>query len=137
MAYTARRTEYFYATISGEPSDAYEVLGHLAALGVNFVAVTAVPLSPTSTQFTLFPEDPLKLQSAAKGARLTLNGPHEAVLVQGDDEIGALARIHRRLRDAGVQVYASSGVADGRGRYGCILYLRPQDAEEAARALAD
>ncbi len=135
MAYTARRVEYFYTTVSGEAGEAYELLTSLAKLGVNLLALTSVPMGPRSTQLTLFPEDPLKLQNVASGAGLILNGPHPAVLVQGDDEIGALARVHRLLCGSGVDVYASTCVTDGRGYYGYILYLRPEDAERATRAL--
>jgi hypothetical protein len=46
-----------------------------------------------------------------------------------------LADIHRRLYEAGVNVYASSGVADGRGSYGYVIYVRPEDFERAAQSL--
>ncbi|MGE5176174.1 MAG: hypothetical protein ACM3JJ_07325 [Hyphomicrobiales bacterium] len=136
MSYDARRVEYFHTTVSGVPGEAYEVLTHLANLGVNFLALTSVPLGPESVQLTLFPEDPLKLQSAARNSGLTLNGPHPAVLVQGIDEIGALARVHRVLREHGVEAYASSGATDGHGYFGYILYLRAEDAAKAAKALS-
>lgn len=136
MGYAARRVEYFHTTVSGVPGEAYEILTHLANLGVNFLALTSVPLGPESVQLTLFPEDALKLQSAAKNARLALNGPHPAVLVQGIDEIGALARVHRILREHGIEAYASSGATDGHGYFGYILYLRAEDADKAARALS-
>jgi hypothetical protein len=55
--------------------------------------------------------------------------------VQGDDELGALAGIHGRLQEAGVSVFASNGVADGRGHYGYVLYVRPEEIEQAATAL--
>lgn len=136
MGYTARRVEYFHTTVSGVPGEAYEVLSHLASLGVNFLALTSVPLGPESVQLTLFPQDPLQLQNAAKNARLALNGPHPAVLVQGIDELGALAGVHRVLRENGIEAYASSGATDGHGYFGYILYLRAEDAAKAARALS-
>src|SRR5690606_6441725 len=48
---------------------------------------------------------------------------------------GALADIHRELRDAGVKVYASTGVTDGEGRFGYIVYVRELDFEAAASVL--
>ncbi|NCF81468.1 MAG: hypothetical protein GWP74_07610, partial [Proteobacteria bacterium] len=54
---------------------------------------------------------------------------------QGDDEVGALARIHEKLLDANVHVFASTGGADGRGGYGYIIYVRPEEYERAAGAL--
>lgn len=135
MSYNARRVEYFYATVSGEPGEAYELLTNLAQLGVNFLALTSVPVGPRSLQLTLFPEDPQKLQSVAQGSGLHLNGPHPALLVQGTDEVGALARIHHRLHDAGIDVYASSGVTDGQGHFGYLIYMKPKDADRAAKVL--
>jgi hypothetical protein len=66
---------------------------------------------------------------------VTLTGPHPAFLIQGDDEPGVLAEIHGKLYDARVSVYASTGVTDGRGGYGCVLYVRPDDFEHAANVL--
>lgn len=87
------------------------------------------------TQLTIFPEDTLKLEDEAKKDRIPLDGPHPALLVQGDDKLGALAEIHEKLYDAKVNVFASSGVADGRGGYGYIIYVRPEEYERAAAAL--
>jgi hypothetical protein len=129
------RVEYFYCTVKQEPNEAYELLSQLARLGVNLLAFTAVPMGPSSTELTLFPEDALRLQSAARKAGLVLIGPYSALLVQGDDELGALAGIHARLHAARVDVYASSGVTDGRGHYGYVIYLRPEEFERAVAAL--
>ena len=80
---------------------------------MNLLAFTAVPTGPTRAQLALFPENDGKLIAAARQAQLALDGPHRALLVQGDDELGAFASVHQRLFEAGVDVYASSGVTDG------------------------
>jgi hypothetical protein len=54
---------------------------------------------------------------------------------QGDDELGALASVHEKLYQARVNVYASSGVTDGKGSYGYVVYVRPEEYERAAKAL--
>lgn len=136
MAYTARDMEYFYTTVSTKADEAFDLLDNLARLGVNFAALTLVPIGPDSTQLTLFPEDASTLQAVAKQTGLVINGPHRAVLVQGDDQVGVLAEIHRHLRSQNVEVFASTAITDGRGHYGCILYLRPEDADRAVRALS-
>lgn len=135
MAYTIRRVDYFYTTIKDEPGEAYKVLSLLAGLGVNLVAVTAIPFGPMNTQLTIFPEDTAQLRNEAQKAGLKLEGPQPALLVQGDDELGALAEVHSKLYTANVNIYASSGVADGKGRYGYIIYVRPDDFEHAVAAL--
>ena len=135
MAYRIRRVEYFHATVVDEPGEAYKVLSALAGLGVDLVAFTAVPVGPDRTQLTVFPEDPGKLKSEAQKAGMALDGPHRALLVQGDDELGALASVHEKIDSSSVNVYASSAIADGAGKYGHLIYVRPEDFERAAKAL--
>jgi hypothetical protein len=135
MAFTIRRADYFYCTIQEQPGEGYRLLSELANLGVNLLAFAGIPLGPARTQLTLFPDDSAKLTTAAKQANLPLDGPHPALLVQGDDELGALASIHERIHEAGVNVYASSGVTDGKGSYGYVLYVRPEECSRALKAL--
>jgi hypothetical protein len=135
MSVSVRRVDYFYVTVRGEPDEAYRLLEHLASQQVNLLAINTMPMGPESTQLTLFPEDPMRLQNAALAARLALDGPHGAMLVQGDDEQGALARLHVRLQQGGVHVFASTAVADGRGHFGYILYMRPQDLDKSVAML--
>ncbi len=49
-------------------------------------------IGPANTQLTIFPDDSLKLISEAKKAGLDLDGPHPAILVQGDDKLGAFRK---------------------------------------------
>ncbi len=135
MATAIRRVDYFYATIRDEPGEGYRILAQPAELGVNLLAFVAIPVGPMRTQITLFPDDTPKLTQAAKQAGLTLDGPHRALLVQGDDHLGALASIHEKLADARVNIYASNAVTDGKGSYGYVLYVRPEKYDQAAAAL--
>ena len=102
---------------------------------VNLVAITAVPIGPARTQLTVFPDDTARMKAIAKNADIQLDGPYPALVVQGDDEVGALADVHKQLQDANVNVFSSTGVADGRGGYGYVIYIRPEEFERAAEAL--
>jgi hypothetical protein len=135
MAFTIRRATYYYANVRDELGAAYGVLSQLAALGVDLLAFTAVPSGPSLAQFALFPADSNKLVAEARSANLSLDGPYHALLVQGDDELGALAEVHKQLADAGIDIYASSGVTDGRGTFGYVIYVREGQFENAASAL--
>jgi hypothetical protein len=135
MPFKIQRVDYFYTTVKDQPGQGYSLLSQLAALGVNLLAFGAIPVGPSHTQLTLFPEDGARMSTEAQRAGLTIDGPHPALLVQGDDELGALADIHEKLYAAKVNVYASNGVADGKGGYGYILYVRPDEHERAAAAL--
>ena len=135
MAFHIRRADYFYTRVKDQPGEAYQVLSKLADLGVNLLAFIGVPMGPTVTQLTLFPESTAKLTEAADMAGMVLDGPHPALLVQGDDQLGVLASVHKRLYQAEVNVYASYCVADGRGSFGYLLYVRPDEYDRAIAAL--
>jgi hypothetical protein len=102
---------------------------------VNLLAFNAIPVGLMATQLVLFPEDPARFARLAKGSGLAVSGPQRAFLVQADDELGALARLHARLADAGVLPFASAGVTDGRGGFGYIVYVREGEFAAAAEAL--
>jgi hypothetical protein len=136
MAARIRRVEYFFTTVPDQPGEACRVLTHLAELRVNLVGFSAVPIGPFRTQLTMFAEDTGQFIEAARRAGISLDGPNKALLVQGDDELGALAGVHQKLYDANVNVAASHGVTDGRGSYGYIVYIRPDEYDRAAKALS-
>lgn len=136
MAFTIRRVDYFYAWVEDQPGQGYNLLTQLADVGINLLAFAAVPVGPLRTQLTLFPEDTRQLQQASRKIGLRVDGPHPALLVQGDDKMGALAEVHARLAKANVNVYASTGVTDGKGSYGYVLYVRPEEYERATATLS-
>lgn len=137
MALSVRTVEYFYAQVRKEPGKAYELLAQLAREEIELLAFSAVPFGANYVELTLFPDRTESLVQAAAKLGWNLIGPHHAVLIQGDDHLGALADIHQCLNRAGVKIYASTGVTDGTGRYGYVIYFSEDDHAEAARALAE
>lgn len=55
--------------------------------------------------------------------------------MQGDDELGVLAEIHRKIYEVDVNVHSASGVTDGRGRFGYIVYIKSDNFAKAVAAL--
>ncbi len=135
MANTIRKVEYFYTSVKDRPGESYQILSQLADMGIGLLAFTAVPTGPGSTQLTLFPEESRLLLDFAESAGLRIDGPNHAILVQGNDELGALASVHESLYKANVNVYASNAVTDGKGGYGYLIYVRPEDFGKASQAL--
>jgi hypothetical protein len=135
MACNISRVEYFHTSVQDRPGEAYKMLSQLSGLGINLLAFTAIPVGPTVTQLTIFPENPAIMKNEASRAGLYLEGPYSALLVQGDDKLGALADIHLKVYEANVNVYSASGVSDGRGGFGYIVYVKAEDFEKAAVAL--
>jgi len=136
MKFSVRSVEYFYTRVEDEPSRAYGLLANLASEDINLLAFSAVPYGPNYVELTIFPDRSKDFQRVAQKLGWVLTGPQHACLIQGDDHLGALAEIHKRLRDANVNIYASTGVTDGEGRYGYVIYVKEEDHQFAAKALA-
>jgi hypothetical protein len=136
MTFSVRTVEYFYTRIEEEPGRAYDLLARLASEEINLLAFSAVPFGPNHLELTIFPDRSRDFLRVAEKLGWTLIGPQHACLIQGDDHLGALAEIHSRLLDTGVNIYASTGVTDGEGHYGYVIYVKEEDHQAAAKALA-
>ncbi len=135
MTVAIHKVEYYNITVRDQPGEAYRLLSTLHGLGLELHAFTAIPVGPNSTQLTVFPGDRERFAVESGRIGMALDGPYEAFLVQGDDELGALIPIHELLFRANVNVYASTGVADGRGGFGYVIYVKAADFERAAGVL--
>jgi len=135
MALTVRNAEYFYVRTEDSREKAYELLAQLASAEVSLLAFSAVPFGPNHVELTIFPDRSDTFIQLAKKLGWVVAGPQHAFLVQGDDHLGALADIQRMLLEADVEIYASSGVADGSGRFGYVIYFKEADHARAARVL--
>lgn len=135
MAINIARVEYFYCNVRDRPGEAHRLLSLLASSRVNLLAFNAIPMGLDQVQLMLFPDDANSLARVAEAEGLLLDGPQYALMIRGDDELGALAQIHRRLFDRGVNVSAACGITDGMGGFGYILYVAAEDFGEAAAAL--
>jgi len=135
MALTVRNAEYFYVRTEDSREKAYELLAQLASAEVSLLAFSAVPFGPNHVELTIFPDHSDTFIQLAKKLGWVVAGPQHAFLVQGDDHLGALADLQRMLLEADVEIYASSGVADGSGRFGYVIYFKEADHATAARVL--
>ena len=135
MSLNVRSVEYFYVRIHDVPDKAYGFLAQLASEEVNLLAFSAVPFGPNHLELTIFPDQSKTFIQLSKNLGWKVTGPLHALLVQGDDQLGTLAEIQRVLLDAGINNYASSGVTDGGGRYGYVIYVKEEDHPRAAIAL--
>ena len=132
---SVRSVEYFYVRIHDAPDKAYTLLAQLASEEVNLLAFSAVPFGPNHVEVTIFPDHSKTFKQLSEKQGWKMTGPSHALLIQGDDHLGALTEVQRMLLDAGVSIYASSGVTDGSGRYGYVVYVKEEDHQRAANAL--
>jgi hypothetical protein len=135
MASTVKEVEYWYALVADKPGEARKLLEFLSEKEVNLLAFTAFPAGEGRSQLDFFPADPAMLKEAAEDAEIPLIGPRKAFLIQGEDQTGALHEFHLKLSNAGVNVHASNGAVDGTGRFGYVIWVNPDDYENASAAL--
>jgi hypothetical protein len=135
MADAVRRTEYYYATVPDEPGAGARVLSHLQQARVNLAAYLGFPSGNGQSQIDLVPENAGALKQAAENAGLKLTGPKRAFLIQGDDRVGAVADVARKLAEVKVNITGAAACAAGGGRYGMVVWVSPADYEKAAKAL--
>jgi hypothetical protein len=135
MAVKIYSTPYYYTTARDVPGEACRLLTRLAGEDVNLIAFNALPIGTAETQLIIYPLNTTWLADTARRTGLTLQGPRHAFLVQGDDELGSLVEIHRKLFDADINVETSSGLADGKGGYRYLLHVHEDDFERACEVL--
>lgn len=135
MAVHISRVAYYYVMVKDRPGEAYRLLAQLAEQGVDLLAFSAVPMGGESTQLMLFPADTALFTKAGAMMGLQASGPEHAFLITGDNRLGAIAEIHRKLAEAKINVFSSSGVTDEKGGFGYVIHLRPRDYERAAQIL--
>jgi len=125
----------YYVTVRDRPGEGHRLLERLSEQGVSLLAFTAIPGGSEETQLCLVTDEPDRLEDAASEAGTMLTGPKKAFLIQGEDRIGALHDYHQTLANANVNVFSSSGVCSGEGRFGFVLWVEPPDLKRALDAL--
>jgi predicted amino acid-binding ACT domain protein len=135
MADTIRSVEYCYVMVADRPGAGADVLSKLAEAGVDLLAYLGFPAGKGKAQLDLFPADAAALKGAAKAAGLKLSAAKKAFLIQGEDRVGAVADVTRKLAAAKINIIASAAAAAGGGRYGMILWVAQADHAKAAKAL--
>jgi hypothetical protein len=96
VAFTVRSIDDCDITIRDIPETGHKGLSQLPQRNIRLIAITAVRYGPTRTQPTVLLDDTGRIQRAAQHSIIPPDGPHPALLVQGDDEVDALAHIHER-----------------------------------------
>jgi hypothetical protein len=134
MADTIRLVDYFYIELSDRPGQGAGALDVLRRAGVHLNAVHAFPAG-RRTQVDFVPSDAGAFKAAVKMAKWKVTGPKKAFVIEGDDRVGALTDFFAKMKDAKINVTATSAIVAGAGRFGAILWVKPRDIKRAAKAL--
>jgi hypothetical protein len=135
MAARIYSVEYYYSTVEDQPGQGCRFLEMLAAEQVNLLAFNAFPISGAKTQLIIYPLNSTWLADVARRKGLMLQGPFHALMIHGDDELGALVGIHQKLCAADINVASATGLSNGRGGYRYIMHVSPEDFDRAVEVL--
>ena len=133
MADTVRQVDYFYVQVPHRAGEAAKALRALKDAGVNLLAFSGFP-EGRRAQLDFIPADAAAFKSVAKANMWKVVGPKRSFLIQGDDRVGAIEEIARKLADAKINVTAIDAVCTD-GRYGALCWVAPRDVREAAQIL--
>jgi hypothetical protein len=130
------RVDYYMGTIPNKAGEGAKVLAALKAAGVNLVACLGYRKSAKIAEIVLaVAEKAPNPAKAAKQAGLVLGKKCKALLITGEDRVGALAEGGEKLGAAGISVVSLHAVAAGAGRFGALLTVDPKDLKKAAKVL--
>jgi len=135
MASTVRTTDYYYIVVSDKAGEGSRLLSGLKKQNVNLLAFCGFPVQGGKAQLDFVPEDPEAFRRAEEALGLKPSERKRALIIQGEDRAGAAAEIYQKLADKAINVTASQAIADGVGRFGMILWVKPADLDKAAKAL--
>jgi hypothetical protein len=130
-----RRIDYYYVTVPDKPGEAARILRELHANGVNLLAFSGFPRGSRRSQLDFIPENSSAFTRAARRIGLQLSAKKSGFLIHGDERPGAVAAVLDKLAEAGVNVTSVQAVCAGSGRYGGILWVKPEALRKAAKAL--
>jgi len=125
-----KRFDDQHAILGGDPLQLADVVDEIAHSGIDVLA-----LSESSLQIDLITSDSAGLETAAREHGWKLGPKKSAFLVQDEGGPEAVNGILHQLGDARIPVTAMQGISAGGGRFGAILWVKPEDVDRAGAVL--
>ena len=135
MAYTVRKMNYCYVTVTNRAGACAGILGRIKTAGITLLAFSGFPTGGGKAQIDLVADRLGGIQKLARQNDWKLSRAKKGFLIQGSDEVGAIEKHIRKLAGANINVTAADAVAAGKGRYGMILWVNQKVYRRAARIL--
>jgi hypothetical protein len=102
--------------------------------GINLLACSGHQAGERA-QIDVVPDDSAVFKATAAKAGLAFKAAKSGFLIQGEDRAGALAQNLHKLAGVGINVIGIDAMSAGAGRWGAILWVKPEDVSRAAGAL--
>jgi hypothetical protein len=134
MPEEVKLVDYYSAAIPDKPGEGARVLAAFKEAGVNLLAFSGFPAGRRA-QIDLIPENDKLFRSTAKKLNFAVSAKKKAFLIGGSERCGVAADILGALGKAGINVTSLQVLCAGAGRYGAILWVKPEDVRRAKKVL--
>ena len=134
MPLCVKKVTQFKVQMEDRPGQLAEIARGAANEGINFLAMTGYPREKGRAEIIGVPEDADKAKRLAANAGISVETA-EALLITGDDKLGAVAVIAEKVAALGVNIKACDAMAV-EGKFALWLYVAPADLDKVAEALA-
>ena len=135
MADLVKKITYCYIKVPNRAGHGEQILGQLRENGVGLLVYSGFPIGGGKAQLDFVPQNIIAFRKVARKNGWRLSKAKKGFLVTGGDQLGAVHKHVRKLADAKISITAADAVAAGKGRYGMILWVNPNQYNRAARVL--
>ncbi len=130
-----KKITYCYIKVPNRAGHGEKILGQLRESGVSLLVYSGFPIGGGKAQLDFVPQNMTAFRKVARKNGWRLSKAKKGFLVTGGDKLGAVHKHIRKLADARINITAADAVAAGKGRYGMILWVNPNQYNRAARVL--
>lgn len=135
MAYRVRKVNYSKLMVPSRAGQGEKILSAIREAGISMQAFSGFPVGGGKAQVDLVSDDMVSIRRLAKKEGWRLSVTKKAFLVQGNDEVGAIHKLIKKLAEVRINIIAANAVAAGSSRYGMIMWVKPKDYRRATRVL--
>ena len=135
MTEQVREVQYCHMTVKDKPGEGARVLNALKKAKVNMMAFSGFPSGSGKSQLDMVTDEIGKVQKVAKSNKWKLSPVKKALFVTGTDKMGVVSGMVDKLQEAKINITAVEAVSAGKGRYGMMIWVKPNSFTKAAKLL--
>ena len=135
MPDVVKKVTYCNTIVANRAAQGAKVLAELQRVGVNLTAFSGFPTGDGKAQLDFVTDNIAAVRRVFKKNGWELSKPKKGFLIYGADGVGAALHHIEKLGKEKISITAADAVYAGQGRFGMILWVRPEDYHRAARIL--